>query len=388
LPANSKRIGLVVASVFLMAMMLRAPLTSLGPILDDITKSFGLAGYEVALLTSLPILCFGVGAFAGPWLVRRYGLRHSFTIILSTMTLGILIRPWFGFGVMLACSVAIGLAIALSNVLFPTLIRSEFPNNVPRMTAFYTLVLPIFASIAAATAVPWMLALGDWRLSTAIWGLPGLAAVVVWQFSNRTDAAGPAGSPASVHSSKQVWQSPVTWGIVGFFGLQSVGYYGVINWLPSILISQGYNQSQAGEIIGFTTMIGIPFGFAITSNLKRFKSLTVLITAISLMTSVGFATLLLGSAYSLLAGALIGIGMASTFPLSLALIAIKAHTPETTTLLSAISQGLGYLLAAAGTFTAGLLHLWSGGWALSIVMFVALSLMQIMAGVIAAKRSL
>jgi CP family cyanate transporter-like MFS transporter len=230
-----------------------------------------LAGYEIALLTSLPILCFGVGAFAGPWLVRRFGLRHSFTLILATMTIGILIRPWFGFGLMLSCSVAIGLAIALSNVLFPTLIRSEFPNSVPRMTAFYTLVLPIFASIAAATAVPWMRALGDWRLSTALWGLPGLAAVFVWQLSNRSVVGEPTGLPLVAKSSKQVWRSPVTWGIVGFFGLQSVGYYGVINWLPSILISQGYGQSQAGEIIGFTTMIVIPFGFAITINLKRFN---------------------------------------------------------------------------------------------------------------------
>jgi CP family cyanate transporter-like MFS transporter len=109
---------------------------------------------------------------------------------------------------------------------------------------------------------------------------------------------------------------------------------------------------------------------------------------ISLLTSIGFATLLIGAAFSLLSGALIGIGMASTFPLSLALIAIKADTPQTTTLLSAISQGLGYLLAAAGTFAAGLLHLWSGGWVLTIGLFVALSLLQIMAGVVAAKRSL
>jgi len=388
LSGAKQRTALIVAAVTLMAMMLRAPLTSLGPILDNIAASYHLAGFEVALLTSVPILCFGVGAFAGPWVVRRFGLRTGFTLILAAMTVGVIVRPWFGFGFMLALSVVIGLAIAVSNVLFPTLIRTEFPDSVARMTAFYTLVLPIFASLAAATAVPLMQGLGDWRLSTALWALPGVAAVVVWQLANRANLSQPASVPDLPHSSKQVWLSPVTWGIVGFFGFQSVGYYAVVNWLPAILMSQGYSQAQAGTLIGFTTMVGIPFGFAITSNLKRFKSLTLLIVGISLLTSIGFAILLLGSSLSLLAGSLIGIGMASTFPLSLALIALKAQNPQTTTLLSAISQGLGYLVAAAGTFLVGLIHISTGGWVASIGFLVALSLLQIAAGVIAAKRNL
>ena len=354
--------------------------------MQNIEASYGLVGYQVSLLTSLPVLCFGLGAFAGPWVIQRFGLTRSFTIIFTLMTAAIALRPWFGFGFMLALSLLIGVAIALSNVLFPTLIRTEFPNSVPKMTAFYTLILPVFASLGAAISVPMLQGFADWRPALAVWAVPGVIAVLVWQIANRQVSSVSSGPALELHSSSQVWRSPVTWGIVGFFGLQSVGFYAVINWLPGILMAQGYSQAEAGSLVGFTTIIGVPFGFAVTSNLKRFKSQNLLIVAISLLTTIGFAILLAGHNFAVLAGVFIGIGMSCSFPVALALIGLKAHTPQTTTLLSAIAQGFGYLIAALGTFMVGQVHDWTGGWIAAICLLVAISLAQILAGVLANSR--
>ena len=51
------------------------------------------------------------------------------------------------------------------------------------------------------------------------------------------------------------------------------------------------------------------------------------------------------------------VGVATvTFPLILTLIGLRARTPEGTAALSAFTQSTGYLIAAAGPFTVGVLH--------------------------------
>ena len=126
--------------------MLRPAVSSVGPLLGEISTSLKLVPAQTSLLASLPVLCFGLGAFLGPLLSRKLGLTRSFTYVLVLLTLGIGLRPWFGFSAMLAISVLVTLGIAVSNVLFPAMIRVEFPGNIARMTAFYTTLLAVFAA--------------------------------------------------------------------------------------------------------------------------------------------------------------------------------------------------------------------------------------------------
>jgi CP family cyanate transporter-like MFS transporter len=171
---------------------------------------------------------------------------------------------------------------------------------------------------------------------------------------------------------------------VAFFGIQSLGFYALLAWLPSLLIDGGVSPAEAGGILGVTTIAGVPFGLLLASNLRRFRSLSAPAAIASALTMIGMALLL--TPFSLIAGIVIGLGQASTFPISLNLISTRASTDAQTTELSTISQGYGYLAAALGTFFFGWLRDVTGGWVVPILLLVLLSALQLIAGIAAGRN--
>ena len=96
--------------------------------------------------------------------------------------------------------------------------------------------------------------------------------------------------------------------------------------------------------------------------------------------------LLLDPKLSLIAGIVIGLGQASTFPISLNLISTRATTVAQTTELSTLSQGYGYLAAALGTFVFGWLRDVSASWVIPILLLVLLSALQLYCGLVAGRN--
>ena len=374
------------ASVIMVAMVLRPAVTDIGPLLKEMQDHWQLDAIQLGLLTSMPVLCFGIGAFAAPYLAHRFGVRNTMTLVLSILALGMAIRVWFNFDVMLWASITVALAIALGNVLFPTIVRSEFPNHIPRMTAIYTFSVSAFASLAAFTAVPLANALGGFQNSLFFWFFPSALTVLIWLMLVRTEKQVKDADLEEAHPNSDVLKAPVTWAIMVFFGLQSANFYSLLNWLPSLLIDSGFSPLEAGNWLGITTVIGVPIGMLITRNLQRFKSQVALLVVMSIISGLGFALWLVPGPLQLVGCILAGIGQGSTFPLSMALIATKARNQTQTTLLSAIAQGGGYLLAALGTFATGWLYDLTGAWLVPVLTMVAVALVQAAAGTIAASK--
>jgi CP family cyanate transporter-like MFS transporter len=382
-----KRTFWAFSSVVLIAIVLRPPVAAIGPLLSEIQNHWLLSEVQVSLLASLPVLCFGLGAFLAPWLVNRFGMKNTVTMILSTIVAGIALRAWFGFELMLSLSILAALAIALANVVFPTIIRAEFPNRVASMTALYTTLLAVFASVAAFIAVPSSSALGGFGFALLLWLLPAVLALFAWLVLARIDGSHLNQEHAEqAHPSSKVFKSSVTWSILGFFGLQSMNFYAILNWLPGILEASGYSAANAGIMLGVTTVVGVPAGLLLTNNLKRFKSLATLAFVISIVTALGMLLILTTGVLQVIGCVIAGMGLASSFPLSLALIAMKANNQQQTTLLSAIAQGGGYLVAAVGTFALGMIHEATSSWQVPILILVVAALIQAFVGLIAGSK--
>jgi CP family cyanate transporter-like MFS transporter len=381
-----KRSAVALSFIALMvfASVLRPPVAAIGPLLPEISADLSLNLGAQGLLTAIPVLCFGLGAFAGPAMNRRFGLDRSLLILSVIIFVAVLMRGWLGFGVMLIGTAVAGLAIAVANVLLPSVVRLRFPNRVAPVTAAYTTVLAIAASGASATAVPLSAWLGGWNPALLIWAVPGLLAIILWILQSRNrlphvriESAGKA--------SRAVWRSSVTWSIVTFFGIQSLTFYAILAWMPSVLIERGLSPQEAGGILGLTAIVGVPIGIVLGANFSKFRRSDILGFAISLFTLAGFVLLLVPGAH-LASAIFLGLGMASTFPLSLNWISTRAPNASQTTQLSAISQGFGYLLSAIGTFVFGLLREVSGSWDLPILLLVVLTLVQALSSFIAGGR--
>jgi CP family cyanate transporter-like MFS transporter len=378
-------------AIIFIAVVLRPPVASIGPLLQEIQISLGVTTELIGLLAAAPVLCFGLGAFASPWLVSRVGVNHAMLYVMSFLGLASLLRMFFGYPGLLLGTIGAGLSIAIANVLLPTVVRVQFPNRVALVTGAYTTLLSISASLAASIAVPSSNLLGGWSPALAIWILPTVLAILLWLPQVRTQdshVAQPASSAAEERSA--VLRSPISWAIVGFFGIQSLGFYALLGWMPSALTAIGETPEAAGGYLGFASAIGIPTGLIVSSMLGKFKSLSWWAAGTSISTLAGniLFTIVLqtqDSSLLILACVLIGLGMSATFPISLSLISTRASTQAQTTQLSAMSQGWGYLLAAAGTFMVGFVANASASWALSFGIITALTLVQAAIGIYAGR---
>lgn len=371
-------------ALFFISLVLRPPVASMGPLLHEIVADLGLSGAETGLLASAPVLCFGIGAFASPALVRRFGVNHAMLLVLSVLAVSALGRLFFGYPGLLIGTIAAGLSIAVANVLLPTIVRIEFPNRVPLVTGAYTTLLAFSASFAASIAVPSSELFGGWRLALAVWLIPAVLAAAFWAPKARAQephVAQAVGSAAEERAA--VLRSPISWAIVGFFGLQSLGFYALLGWLPTLLIAGGQTPAAAGGLLGVATAVGIPAGLLLSGAIGRFRSLAWWAAGASLVTLAGFTLLLMAfenPSLTIFACICLGLGQASTFPMSLSIIGTRASTRAQTTQLSAMAQGWGYLLAAVGTFAVGWLATATGSWSLSVSVLIALTAVQVGVG--------
>ncbi len=383
----TKRFGawLALAAVLMYSLVLRPPLAAVGPLLPLIDEDLGLSLAQQGFLTAIPVFSFGIGAFAGPALAKRLGLERALFWLLALLTLAIGLRGWFGFTSLVIGTTVAGLAIAVSNVLLPSVIRGRFSKHVPQVTALFTTVLAISASVAAASAVPIESSLGSWNLTLMVWIAPAVLAMALWKLalkvpiqveSSSTETEPVQARPAS-NDFGLVLRSKVTWAIFGFFGIQSAGFYVLLSWLPTILIERGYTAEAAGSLLGLATIVGVPTGLLLASTFAKIKRLDWLAFSVTLVTAAGFFALEVEQ--SLLACILIGLGQAATFPLSLTMISTKADKSITPT-LSATTQGLGYVFAGIVAFSMAGIREASGSWSLGIWIIFGLTLAQAYCG--------
>ena len=152
---STRRFGVTgfLAVVFI-AIVLRPPVASMGPLLQEIQSNLGVGAELIGLLAAAPVLCFGLGAFASPWLVSKVGVNHAMLYVLMILAASSALRMIFGYPGLLSGTIGAGLSIAIANVLLPTVVRIQFPKRVALVTGAYTTLLAISASLAASIAVP------------------------------------------------------------------------------------------------------------------------------------------------------------------------------------------------------------------------------------------
>jgi len=374
---------LAIFAILSIAVILRPPVALVGPIISAIEKSLNLSVAESSLLTAIPVMCFGFGAFLAPALVKKFGVNHTLVGVTATVFVSIVLRPFFGYVVLLGGTILLGVAIAVANVLLPTVVRTRFHDRVTLITSLYTTALSVAASAAAFFSFPASEYFG-WEISTVIWAIPALLALVLsFSLLSTQDPHATTNEIASKGSVSTVLRSSMAWSIVAFFGIQSFGFYALLAWLPSIAIFGGLMPLLGGLLVSFTAIVGVPVGLLLSANLNKFKSVSLVALFVSMVTATGVLLLVFQQWW--LAATVIGIGQASSFPLSLTLISTKARDQHLTTVLSSMAQGLGYLFAALGTFFFGFIGKGPAGWQISLWLLFAFSLVQAVVGFLAGR---
>lgn len=105
-----------------------------------------------------------------------------------------------------------------------------------------------------------------------------------------------------------------------------------------------------------------------------------------LLTAVALAGLLLAPmSYPYVWAVLLGVGTGMAFPLGLTMIVVRSRDVDDASRLSAMSQSVGYLFAAAGPFMVGTFYGATDGWATPLGVLLGVLGVQLVAGLAAGR---
>jgi MFS transporter, CP family, cyanate transporter len=174
------RVLLLVVGLVLLAANLRPALTSVAPLIGQIRTDTDISNGIAGLLTTLPLLAFGVLSPIVPQLSRRFGMEHLLLASMLVLAAGILLRSAGTVAALFLGTAVLGAAIAVGNVLLPGLVKREFPERAGLMTSVYSTSLGVSAAIAAGVSFPITQQTGlGWQASLALWSLLAFVAALL-----------------------------------------------------------------------------------------------------------------------------------------------------------------------------------------------------------------
>ncbi|EEE7080984.1 CynX/NimT family MFS transporter [Salmonella enterica subsp. enterica serovar Pensacola] len=384
LSPRGKQGALLIAGILMIATTLRVTFTGAAPLLETIRSDYGLSTAQTGLLTTLPLLAFALVSPLAAGIARRFGMERSLFAAMLLICAGIALRSLPSAALLFAGTAIIGCGIALGNVLLPGLIKRDFSQHVARLTGAYSLTMGAAAALGSALVVPLALHGFGWRGALLMLMLFPLLAFLIWLPQWRTTRSANLSSSRALHE-RGIWRSPLAWQVTLFLVLNSLIYYVIIGWLPTILISHGYSEAQAGSLHGLLQLATAAPGLAIPLILPRFNDQRWIAALVSLLCAVGAAGLWFVPGQAIIWTLLFGFGSGATMILGLTFIGLRASSAHQAAALSGMAQSVGYLLAACGPPVMGKLHDASGSWYLPLSGVTVLAIIMAIFGLYAGR---
>ena len=346
-------------SLVLVSLNLRPVFSSLAALMPEVRHATGASPAIASLLTTTPVLCLGLFAATAPSLARRFGAERVIFVLLLTLAAGTALRGFGTVPALLAGSVIAGASIAVVNVLLPGLVKRDFPDRVAAMTGLYSMALSAGAAFAAALTVPMERRLdGSWAGALAAWGVPALAAAILWVPQALRSAPG---RHAAAQPRRSLWRDPLAWQVTFFMGLQSALAYCIFGWLAPLLRARGLDPATAGYVVFLSVMVQTVSCLASPSLATRGRDQRPVSLGLAAFAVAGF----LGCLFAPLStvwvwAALQGLGQGGLIAVALTVIVLRAPDALTAARLSSMAQSVGYVLAAFGPLLMGLIFTATG----------------------------
>lgn len=276
--SDNTRLFITVGLCFLVALMEGLDLQAAGIAAPGIAGAFGLEKMHMSWIFSAGILGLLPGALAGGWISDRHGRKK--VLIGSVALFGV-----FSLATALAWDLTslvgarfltgVGLGAAL-----PNLIALSSESAGPKMRGISVSLMycgvPLGAALAATIGIVGVSS--DWQVVFYIGGAVPLLLVPLLifylpestEFNKRKIDQHSSTGMAELLRGEAFFPTALLW-ISYFFTLLVV--YMLINWLPSLLVGQGFSPAQASSVM-FALQIGAAIGtLALGALMDRLKPL-------------------------------------------------------------------------------------------------------------------
>lgn len=437
---------LLVVAVVLFALNMRAGVTSIAPVLQEIQGGLHMSDSLAGLLTSLPTLIFALVGLITPLASRTLGLHSTMLVAMVALSLGLIVRVFMGGSAGFLVFTIVALAgIAITNVLMPAFIKTHFPAKIPTYTAVYSTALTAMAFLSSVVVAPMSHSMSTgWRGALGFWGVLAVLAVVpagilvVLQkkhhlavgdgvavgaeagvaadtdangvahtgagAANNTVAAGiaadadaadttdtadttDAADAAAGAEPAKLWvmfRSKKACALALFFGLQSLQAFVQMGWLAQIFRDYGVSQNYAGMLAGLMQLLSIPGAMLAPALLGKVKNPRLLVAGTAAIAAPAYLGMLLAPASVPWLWVILFALANTTFPMALTLIGWSGRSGDTTALLSSFVQSFGFLIASLGPLLVGILLQATTGWTVPLIFCLVLVIPFAIAGYIAA----
>lgn len=394
-------------AIVAVGLTLRPLLTSISPLLPQIRAATGMSFPVAALLTSLPVLAMGAGAFAAGMLTRRLGERAGVMLGLTALALACGVRFFAdGTALLLGTALVAGIGIAIVQALLPGVVKKHY--GAARMTAMmglYSAALMGGGGLGAALSPVAASLAGDWRVGLGLWLGVVVLAMLVWRCAPMTTArhgqggatiarrnlrvlTGDTGvasaraatptaraNPQDAPSLGRLMRQPRAWTLAIYFGLINCTYTTMVAWLPPFYQQAGMQAKASGGLLAWLTACQVVAALALPwlarGNVDRRRWLSVALGA-TLAGLVGLIVAPGAAPWLWVAG--IGFGLGGTFALGLVLALDHHPHAQHAAALTAFMQGAGFLIAAVAPFVAGAVRALTGGYAPTWIALAAINL--------------
>lgn len=381
--------------ILVVALNQRGLIVAPAAVQPEIAADLGLTAGQAGLLTAAPVVMFGVLTPFAAIVIRRAGADAAVMIALSGTLVGTIVRLQPGFVSMIAGTAIMGAALTIGNIVAPVVIRRDFPpEHVSMVTAAYTAMINGGSLLTTLATAPLAASIG-WPLSIAVWALFAVAGLVVWAHIIRRRTARPrvaapqtttpATRPSAEHAvaitgptpvvgtETRVWRLPVAWLLAIAFACQSISYWVLSAWLPTMLRdTTGADAALAGAVASIFQGVALVGAFVVPV-LARISPAWVP----GAVVSVSWLTVTIGLFVApqfivvwLIAG---GVAHAGGFVVIFTLMARVSRSDRQAAGMSALVQGVGYSFAAIGPPLFGMLHEVSGNWELPLASLIAVA---------------
>lgn len=368
--------------IILISLNLRAPITAVGPVVDMIKDYYHLNAAWAGLLTSLPLFAFGFVSF----FVSYFQPTRALFVGILCILIGEVARCVGGSVELFIGTAIMGSGIAIANVLLPSLIKAKFPRQIPKIMGLYSLVLNVSAALGIAFILPLMLILPI-PIALGIWAIFAITALISYlpQMKNHRISR----PKLKLHATGSLFRNIHAWKITLFMGLTSSISYSFFAWYPSFIMSFGFSQSFASQMMILAQIIVIPAAFFAPLLLGSLptKQRSFFIGFVCGSYLISFICLLcIHETWAIVfVSILVGIPLGGVFGIALLFISIKSANVQTATKLSAMAQGVGYLLASLAPVAIGRIYDVFHHFTYALVGLIILSLVLNIIGFLAYK---
>ncbi|MDR6432178.1 cyanate transporter [Brucella pseudogrignonensis] len=364
----------LIVLVVLIGLNLRPFLTAPGPVLSYIASDTGMGFGALSLLTFLPMLLMGLGAFVAPHIQSIVGTRRSMFAALIVLATGSILRGFVPDSLsLILTAILCGAGVAMIQAMMPGLIKAKFPANIATVTGLYSAMI-MGGGALGARLTPWLAGTEhNWRFALSVLAIPAiLALLTAIPILQETKASGPKSNIAG-----KLLRRPRTWILMIAFGLVNAGYSSMVAWLAPYYQALGVSPAATGNLVAVMAIAQAVSAFILPLLASRSIDRRPWLLLTLAMQSIGFAGLaFLPQLSPMFWSAICGAGLGGSFALAMITSLDHLPKPEEAGALAAMMQGGGFLIAALGPVATAFLHNLTGtfasGWIMHLILVASI----------------